>query len=141
MWLNYGDLYAVSSDGEVKNRINDTYLMPCYDKNGYLYLNIRGKTTHVHRIVADRFCPKIDESRLQVDHINRDCTDNRASNLRWCDSSTNLRNRNSKNIYKHNNGCGYNVTFKNKGKYIHSSWHKTIEEATAARDAFRLSLQ
>ena len=138
MWLNYNDMYAVSSEGEVKNRINDLYLTPRYDPEGRLNVAIYGNCVKIHRMVADRFCPKIDLPGLEVDHINRDQTDNRACNLRWVDKSTNLRNRgNPTHISK--NGKGYQVQFQNKGKHIYRSWHKTLEEATAARDAFRLS--
>ena len=137
MWLNYNDMYAVSSEGEVKNKLNDMYLTPQYDKEGRLRVNIYGTPTMIHRMVADRFCPKIDLLGLEVDHINRDNTDNRACNLRWVDKSTNQRNKNATNFFK--NGTGYRVQFKVRGKYIYDKTFKTKEEATAARDAFKLS--
>jgi hypothetical protein len=137
MWLNYLDKYAVSSEGEVKNRITGEWLMPWYDNQGRLIVHIYGYPTKVHRIVADRFCPKIDVPGLEVDHINRDQTDNRACNLRWVDRSTNLRNKNATNISKHNNG--YQVKFEARGKIIYRKWFKTLEEATAAAAAFKLS--
>jgi hypothetical protein len=113
------------------------FLTPQYDTKGYLTVNIHGKTTPVHRMVADRFCPKIDIPKLEVDHINRCCTDNRASNLRWVDKSTNNRNRGFSNICK--DRAGYKVQFINKGNHIYQKWFKTMEEAVAARDAFKLS--
>ena len=137
MWLNYDEQYAVSEDGEVKNRLTGEWLNPYYDYKGYLWVNIYGMPTLVHHIVADRFFPKIELPDLQVDHINRDQTDNRACNLRWCDRSTNLRNRNSKNIYE--NGTGYKVQFRARGKYIYRKCFGTLKEAITARDAFKLS--
>ena len=84
MWLNYDEQYAVSEDGEVMNRLTGEWLMPFYDTQGYLSVSIYRKTTLVHRIVADRFCPKIDGVKCQIYHINNNKSDNRACNLRWC---------------------------------------------------------
>jgi hypothetical protein len=137
MWLNYGEMYCVSEDGYVMNRKTGRILTPRLGTNRYLSVGIYGKNIDVHRIVADRFCPKINVPKLEVDHINRDRSDNRASNLRWCDRSTNNRNRNPTNIHKHGNG--YEVQFKNKGKRIYNKSFKTMAEAIAARDAFKLT--
>jgi len=136
MWLNYGENYSVSDGGLVMNRKTGLILSPGLDRKGYPIVCIYDKTTRVHRIVADRFCPKTRDD-LEVDHINRDEKDNNASNLRWCDRSTNQRNKNSKNICKHRNG--YIVQFKRYGKHIYQKTFKTMEEAVAARDAFKLT--
>jgi len=137
MWLNYGDQYCVSEDGEVMNRKTGRILMPCYDTEGRLVVNIHGKTIKIHQMVAQRFCPKIDLPGLEVDHINRVQTDNKASNLRWVDKSINGRNKNSSNISKHQNG--YRVEFQVRGKRIYRKCFKTMEEAIVARDAFKLT--
>ena len=137
MWLNYDENYSVSEDGLVMNRKTGLILTPHFDLKGRLCISIYRKTTKVHRIVADRFCPKIDVPKPEVDHINRDQTDNRACNLRWVDKSINQRNKNSSNISKH--GTGYQVQFKVRSKLIYYKHCKTLEEAVAARDAFKLS--
>jgi len=138
MWLNYDEMYAVSDQGEVKNRKTGRILSPAYDTKGRLRVSIHSKPKMVHKIVADRFCLKIDLPGLEVDHINRDKTDNRACNLRWVDKSINCRNRgNPTNISKYVNG--YQVRFKVRGKRIYDKTFKTMEEAIVARDAFRLT--
>jgi len=137
MWLNYNENYAVSDDGYVMNRKKGLILCSYSNEKGYLQVRIHGKMIKVHQIVADRFCPKTSDD-LEVDHINQDKTDNRAYNLRWVDKSTNCRNRgNPTNISK--NGNRYEVKFKARGKRIYRKYFKTLEEATAAKDAFKNS--
>jgi hypothetical protein len=137
MWLDYLDIYAVSDEGEIKNRINGEWLTPYYDQKGRLRVSIHSIPRMVHRIVADRFCPKIDVPGLEVDHINRDQTDNRAANLRWCDRSTNMRNTGS-HISKY--GTRYRVKFEARGEVLYREYFKTMEEAITARDKFILTL-
>ena len=111
MWLNYDDQYAVSADGYVMNRKTGQILKGFPNNFGYLQVKLYRKNIDIHRIVALRFCPKIDLSGLEVDHINRDRADNRAANLRWCSPSQNNRNRECLNIYRHSNSNGFQDGF------------------------------
>lgn len=83
----------------------------------------------MHRIITGENSP-------MVDHINHDTLDNRKSNLKCCDRSTNNKNRVScirkAKGYVYNPKCtkrpyGANV----QGKII--GWFKTAEEAVEAR--------
>ena len=137
MWLNYDEQYAVSDDGYVMNTKTGKILKGVVNNSGYLTLKNYNKRDTIHRMIALRFCPKEDLPGLEVDHINRDKTDNSAANLRWVSKSVNQRNKEASNISQHKSG--YQVRFEKDRKYIHTSWHKTMELAVAARDAFKLT--
>ena len=61
--------------------------------SGYLQVNVpvRNTTTLVHRLVAETFLSN-PQGYTEIDHINRNKSDNRACNLRWCTHSENMRN-------------------------------------------------
>lgn len=75
--------YLVSSHGRVR-RIGRDPLKPYPSPRGYLYVdlgrNLRGQP--VHQLVAELF---IGDPRpgCEPDHVDRDRTNNHASNLRW----------------------------------------------------------
>lgn len=63
--------------------------------NGYyhvcLYKNGKGKHFHIHRLVGQMFIENDDPlNKNQINHINEDKSDNRASNLEWCTSKENM---------------------------------------------------
>jgi hypothetical protein len=89
------DNYSVSNLGYVYNGDTGNVLKP-WVTNGYLQVGLcKGgvrKNKYIHRLVARAFVPNPDKLP-EVDHISRDKTDNRVTNLRWTDRSNNNRNR------------------------------------------------
>ena len=82
--------YEVSDQGRIRNKKNGHILSPVPDKGGYLRIHL-GKDTvtkRIHRLVAIAFIPNV-ENKSQVNHINGDKMDNRASNLEWCSALEN----------------------------------------------------
>ena len=61
--------------------------------SGYLQVNvpIRNTTTLVHRLVAETFIDN-PNGYTEIDHVNRDKSDNSVTNLRWVTHSENMRN-------------------------------------------------
>ena len=88
--IEYCSNYAISNWGRVKNMQTNHILANGYSYHtGYNQLRFRmnsgeNKTHKIHNLVAQHFVekPKSDE-QLIIDHIDRDRTNNMASNLRY----------------------------------------------------------
>lgn len=89
--------YEASDLGRIRN--GDGHVMKTFiNWQGYerIYLNVCRKNAKVHRLVAYAFLPKIN-GKDRVNHINCKKTDNRLSNLEWCNDSENM-------VHAHKNG-------------------------------------
>lgn len=60
------------------------------DKDGYLIIKIKGKQYKAHRLVFAYFNNRFPTE--EIDHINRNRTDNRIENLRECTRLENMQN-------------------------------------------------
>ena len=84
--------YQVSSLGRVRSfrRGTEKILSCCANKEGYRYFNVYKnairKTLRVSRVLALAFIPNPD-NKPEVDHINRNPSDDRLGNLRWATRS------------------------------------------------------
>ena len=137
----YEGLYEVSYDGEVYSHHTGKDLKPGRASSGYMTVSLnkngKPKSHTVHRLVAKAFIPN-PENKTDVDHINRNRTDNRVENLIWASRSDNNVNtcirKDNKTGYK--NICktkwGYEVQI-NRNKLRYRKHCKTLDEAIAQK--------
>ena len=65
-----------------------------YLMNGYYRCNLNNIPNYKHRLIAIQFIINDDPiNKIEVDHIDRDKTNNHINNLRWVSRSDNNRNR------------------------------------------------
>lgn len=106
----YDGMYQVSDLGRVRSKHSGEWkvMKQGRQKDGYLRVVLskdkKVKYYLTHRLVAQAFIPNIDETNTIINHINEDKTDERVSNLEWCD-------------YKYNNTYNNLQSRKKNSKY------------------------
>lgn len=107
--VGYEGFYQVSNLGNVKSiertsinagsysgyiNTKTKYLKKIKNKYGYecvvLTKNRKRTSFSVHRLVAVAFLPQV-ENKNEVNHIDRNKSNNQLSNLEWCNRSENIR--------------------------------------------------
>ena len=99
--------YHVFEDGRVWSCINNMFLKPYDTGHGYLQVGLNGKMKRIHRLVGEAFIPN-PENKPQIDHIDRDRTNNHISNLRW---ATQQENNQNKGEFKNNTTGHKNISY------------------------------
>jgi hypothetical protein len=88
--------YSISDQGRVRNDQTGRTLRPAVDHGGYLRVSLwnQGHETKcsVHRLVVQEFVAPIPEG-MEVDHIDRNRTNNRVENLTIVSRGENERNK------------------------------------------------
>ena len=87
------NLYQINSVGNIINKETGHIIKPRINKDGYyrviLYKNHKKTTMLVHRLVALTFISN-PNNLPYINHKNEIKTDNRFSNLEWCDAKYNV---------------------------------------------------
>lgn len=97
---NYGRIKSLNYHGRGVVRILRLTAKPnCYIKVG-LRKGKKTKTYRIHRLVAEAFLLPPRPEQTQIDHLNGQKQDNRASNLRYSSPKANSNNPNTKQNLK-----------------------------------------
>ncbi|ARF08981.1 HNH endonuclease [Catovirus CTV1] len=87
------DNYLVTNDGKIYSKNIKKFMSLKKDNSGYIMVSCYNKDKRkdflVHRLVAERFIPKIKNKNI-VNHINKNKSDNRVENLEWVNESENM---------------------------------------------------
>ena len=142
--------YLIYDDGRVYSKYKNRFLNP-YQHNtkylsAYLYNDKKKKSFSIHRLVALHYIPN-PENKSQVDHEDRDRSNNNVNNLRWV---TPLENQQNLGEYKTNSSGVKNISYhkkrndwrytKNINKIKHDKFFKTFEEAVEYKKEYELRL-
>ena len=140
--------YSIDRKGNVWDNRKSRQRVLQTNENGYRCLQLSRRHHKVHFLVASAFILRSDGC-TDVDHINRDRTDNRVENLRWCTRSMNMGNSLGwttkrkhelpKNVRKNKWGRYY-VRLTKDGIERSFGGYATVEEAVAAAGRARREL-
>jgi hypothetical protein len=116
-------------------------VVSCKDGSGYISINYGKRVFRAQRLAWYLHTGE-DPGSKHVDHIDRDITNNKFSNLRLASNGENKLNTGSrkdnttgyKGVYKHSKG-GYYAQICVAGKNKHLGYTKTLHEAVALRAA------
>ncbi len=100
--------YIIYSDGTIWSVISNKFLKPSFYHTGYTRVCIGSdkKTYRIHRLVAEAFIPN-PNNLPEVNHINKNKSDNRIENLEWVTHRGNI---------EHSYGTKYPGTYLHRNK-------------------------
>jgi len=125
-------VYVNGTIERLDKRCNKWSVVKGTNHNGYLRIGIDDKKYLMHRIVAHVYLGLDLNSKLQVDHIDRNGTNNNVSNLRIVTHQENMLNRNitedAKGYYVIPSG-NYRVMIEINGKLVSVGTYQTEYDA------------
>lgn len=136
---NYEDCYEVSNQGRVRRKdgyvntgikhnnkkfLKGRILKTNLKRNGYLTVDLsknnKVKTISIHKLVAETFLKKENESKTEVNHKNCNKQDNRVENLEWVTPQENKTH--AKENHRYNPPNRKKVRCKQLNKIFESSY-------------------
>tara|TARA_R110000787_G_C13100096_1_gene412403 strand:- start:60 stop:512 length:453 start_codon:yes stop_codon:yes gene_type:complete len=135
--VGYPD-YLIYNDGRVWSKVkgNGRFMKTNKNQDGYLQLRLLNRSTGkrnnkmLSRLIAEHYIPN-PENKPEVDHINRERTDNRLENLRWVDRTENNKNRGIHKKYS-TNKSGHKFIHWNNSRKRWRSFNRYFKSKTDA---------
>lgn len=117
MELNNFSQFLIYDDGKIWSKFSNKFLKP-YNNNGYSKVKLTNdekirKEYYIHRLIALSYLDN-SENKPEVDHIDRNRSNNKLENLRWATLSENRKNT---DLIKNTKTTHRNITLQNIGKY------------------------
>lgn len=116
----------------LSNRALKGSIAGCVDDKDHICVQVMGRSYRAHRLIWIYHHGHIPD-KMQIDHIDRNRSNNRIDNLRLCTSSQNSANRTAKSStgFKgvRRNGKRYQAVLKHDGKFKTLGTYDTPEEA------------
>ena len=75
--------YEISKTGVIRHSETKRVLKPTPSFNGHLRVKLDNKTEYVGRLVAEAYCPKMDDCYTDVRYVDGDKNNLRADNIEW----------------------------------------------------------
>jgi hypothetical protein len=125
--------YIIYSDGRIWSVKRQKFLNFTKHRKGYLRIVIDKKSYLVHRLVADAFIPN-PNNFPEINHINKNKSDNRIENLEWCTTRYNVQHSHKEKkkyvgVRYHFQNNTYQARVYYNGKNHSLGYFKTPEEA------------
>lgn len=125
---------------EATNRTRVGSVAGSLSERGYRYIQFKGRKYMAHHIAWAMHYGEWPPERVEIDHENRDASDNRIDNLRLASRSQNnlnrgrLRNNRAglKGVTFHKSMGRWRATISVDGRHKHIGYYPTPEEAHAA---------
>ena len=145
--VGYENLYNVSNQGRMMSlKCGRSKIMKTPNNSkGYAQVCLmkdNSKLVHrVHRLVAKAFLEE-NPTKKEIDHIDRNRSNNRVENLRYADRTEQMINRGSfsnsghKNISQHKRSGWFHVVIRRYGQLYMNLACSSLEEAIFQRDAY-----
>lgn len=104
-WSDFDENYLIGDDGHIYRRLKSSWYRAGYQQVRGYFGTAKQHTVHPHKAVALAYVEK-PEGCTDVDHINNDKGDNRASNLQWLTHRDNMLKMHADRKERRANGKG-----------------------------------